>query len=456
MTFTCSYFFQFEKADLEEVEGSVSNLLTKTCQICRHEFQKKETSELVENTSMDIVVCDSCVYYIKPHTLLSEDENVNPDPTPKFLCDKCPKSFHNMYHLKRHLITHSDVRPFECKLCNQGFKRRDKLVSHFKRMHEGEPLDFSFLPNEEIENVDTSLIDKKCDRCGNNNGVVEIYLGDENSCINLCEVCNPSRLVEVNDNGVTEEEKLFSCEFCTKMFSRKDHATRHQLTHTSEKSFNCDFCDKSYTRKDKLLRHMLVHPEARPYLKHARRNGAVGDLKLQLPIFTCEFCGKKFKDKYTFEKHITVIHNQELSFPCHWCEEKFSSRELLKKHGETHRNGMTYRCFECDKVLLSSKSYRRHIDSHKTESPYKCETCSKSFKRKDKLKTHSLIHLDIRPYSCDLCHVAFKRKDKYFQHCKQLHTSNSDEEFMDLMQCDLCDESFACEDDLSEHKMTHY
>lgn len=353
------------------------------------------------------------------------------------------------------MITHSDLRPFECKLCNQGFKRRDKLVDHVKRIHEGEQLGLSFLPSEEIENVDTSVIHKKCDRCGNNNGVVEICLGNDNSSVHLCEVCNPSRLSEGNDNVVSEEPKLFSCEFCTKMFTRKDHVTRHKLIHTSDKTFNCDFCDKSYTRKDKLLRHLLVHPEARPYLKQARRNVNV-DSKAPLPIFSCEFCGKQFKDKYSFEKHITVIHNQELSFPCQWCEEKLASRELLRKHTETHRNGPMFQCPECDKVLLSSKSFRRHIDSHKAEAPYKCETCSKSFKRKDKLKTHSLTHLDIRPYSCDLCHVSFKRKDKYFQHCKQLHTSNSEEEFMDLNQCDVCDESFACEDDLSEHKMTHY
>lgn len=56
----------------------------------------------------------------------------------KFKCDVCQKCFTTKSSLKEHFITHIDYRPFMCKFCTAGFKRRQALQRHLKAQHSTE------------------------------------------------------------------------------------------------------------------------------------------------------------------------------------------------------------------------------------------------------------------------------------------------------------------------------
>ena len=58
-------------------------------------------------------------------------------PVRKHVC-WCGKSFPTSFKLRRHLTSHSDVRPFACTYpdCNGKFKARRQLRDHELRMHE--------------------------------------------------------------------------------------------------------------------------------------------------------------------------------------------------------------------------------------------------------------------------------------------------------------------------------
>ncbi|KAB0395196.1 hypothetical protein E2I00_018529 [Balaenoptera physalus] len=47
-----------------------------------------------------------------------------------FDCQECMKKFISANQLKRHMITHSEKRPYNCEICNKSFKRLDQVGAH--------------------------------------------------------------------------------------------------------------------------------------------------------------------------------------------------------------------------------------------------------------------------------------------------------------------------------------
>ncbi|KAJ1324710.1 hypothetical protein MN608_09413 [Microdochium nivale] len=47
----------------------------------------------------------------------------------------------------------------------------------------------------------------------------------------------------------------FQCSHCGRVFTRGEHCTRHERSHTHEKPFACRYCYKTYARKDLVTRH---------------------------------------------------------------------------------------------------------------------------------------------------------------------------------------------------------
>lgn len=48
----------------------------------------------------------------------------------------------------------------------------------------------------------------------------------------------------------------FECEYCGRLFARKDHVKNHERTHTGEKPFHCKECDKRFAKKYVMTRHL--------------------------------------------------------------------------------------------------------------------------------------------------------------------------------------------------------
>ncbi|KJX95523.1 C2H2 finger domain protein [Zymoseptoria brevis] len=52
-----------------------------------------------------------------------------------------------------------------------------------------------------------------------------------------------------------EKEKRYKCQFCNRAFSRSEHRSRHERSHTKERPFKCLKCRSTFVRRDLLLRH---------------------------------------------------------------------------------------------------------------------------------------------------------------------------------------------------------
>ncbi|XP_023678935.2 vascular endothelial zinc finger 1 isoform X3 [Paramormyrops kingsleyae] len=121
-------------------------------------------------------------------------------------CDMCGKAFRDVYHLNRHKLSHSDEKPFECPICQQRFKRKDRMTYHV-RSHDGD--------------VNKPYV---CSVCGKG-----FSRPDHLSC---------------HVKHVHSTERPFRCQVtaCTAAFATKDRLRSHMIRH--EGKVTCNVCGK--------------------------------------------------------------------------------------------------------------------------------------------------------------------------------------------------------------------
>ncbi|XP_037824066.1 zinc finger protein 90-like isoform X2 [Lucilia sericata] len=71
---------------------------------------------------------------VKPNTGFNNKYQRNPQ-TNMFHCVECLLEFKLQRNLIRHMLTHTDDRPFTCHLCLKSFKRKDNLQKHLRDVH---------------------------------------------------------------------------------------------------------------------------------------------------------------------------------------------------------------------------------------------------------------------------------------------------------------------------------
>ncbi|KAI0386209.1 fungal-specific transcription factor domain-containing protein [Hypomontagnella monticulosa] len=80
--------------------------------------------------------------------------------------------------------------------------------------------------------------------------------------------------------AVSQPERKYKCQFCNRAFSRSEHRSRHERSHTKERPFKCMKCRSTFVRRDLLLRHdRTVHAKDGGVPLHSdgkRRAGANG------------------------------------------------------------------------------------------------------------------------------------------------------------------------------------
>ncbi|RDW88623.1 hypothetical protein BP6252_00655 [Coleophoma cylindrospora] len=64
-----------------------------------------------------------------------------------------------------------------------------------------------------------------------------------------------SSMTAVLPKSALAPEKKYKCQFCNRAFSRSEHRSRHERSHTKERPFKCMKCRSTFVRRDLLLRH---------------------------------------------------------------------------------------------------------------------------------------------------------------------------------------------------------
>ncbi|KAM8745678.1 PR domain zinc finger protein 5 isoform 2-T2 [Acanthopagrus schlegelii] len=192
-----------------------------------------------------------------------------------FDCHACDKKFISTNQLKRHMITHSEKRPYTCEICSRSFKRLDQVTAHKIIHSEDKPY--------------------KCKLCGKEFAHRNVYK---------------------NHKKTHSEERPFQCEECKALFRTPFSLQRHLLIHNSERTFKCDQCDSTFKRKDTLNVHIqVVHDGHKKY--------------------KCDLCEKAFVTPSVLKSH-KKTHTGEKEKICPYCGQKFASNGTLRVHIRSH------------------------------------------------------------------------------------------------------------------------
>ncbi|XP_051567750.1 POZ (BTB) and AT hook-containing zinc finger 1 isoform X3 [Myxocyprinus asiaticus] len=199
--------------------------------------------------------------------------------------------------------------------------------------------------------------------------------------------------ISYNSAAQNEDEGLFSCGVCGKMFpddiQLRNHETQHGTVSTGAELVAVDGPTMISQSQPRFQGNGL--PTENRKRERTRRH------------VSCDLCGKVFRDVYHLNRH-KLSHSGEKPYACPVCGLRFKRKDRMSYHVRSHDGsvGKPYVCQSCGKGFSRPDHLNGHIKQvHTTERPHKCQICNASFATRDRLRSHLACHEDKIP--CQVC-----------------------------------------------------
>ena len=301
------------------------------CSLCDNTFSswvdlKKHTRTIHEGKKLHkCFFCDDTFSYWKALKKHIDTEHEGKKP---YNCILCATGFLIKKNLLRHIDTeHEGKKPHNCSLCSTGFLTKEKLLHHTVTVHEEKrPYKCSFC-DEHFKTIDGVQIHSG--KCVEHLKVSPKLGPGERACCTQCDKTYVTKSalrkhVEVFHLKI----KKFQCDQCPLNFASKNGFEYHVESQHQNKEHPCAKCDRIFKQKDCLKAHVLKHHEKRL-------------------DFKCEFCGSEFPTLMEVNRHIRVLHTNNVK--CELCDKILNNPTKLLQHKYIHHNEkhLLFRCDEC-------------------------------------------------------------------------------------------------------------
>ena len=271
-----------------------------------------------------------------------------------------------------------------------------------------------------------------------------------------------------------EVPKSLQCDVCLGEFSsaaalRRHRKYLHRVTikdivsydsdNTGTTDIDADCCGKGVKQKVKMEGGVRITPKQRHHCDQCsttfRSKYMIGKHKCSDTTFRCDECGKRYKSRGRYERHL-VIHNNTLLHKCSYCCEPCSSEESLSKHLADlhHKIQGNRRAVVSVKMTRQKGIMKKHnflsdtvVESVKVKTEpseqsnylYPCTVCKQTFVAMSHLKRHMLSHTDNpKTFCCNHCGIHFTREDTMKRHIASRHTKEHDEKTRTVTRAEEC------------------
>ncbi|XP_059528334.1 zinc finger protein ZFAT [Myotis daubentonii] len=169
--------------------------------------------------------------------------------------------------------------------------------------------------------------------------------------------------------------KIFTCEYCNKVFKFKHSLQAHLRIHTNEKPYTCAHCSYASAIKANLNVHLRKHTGEK---------------------FSCDLCAFTCLSKGHLKVHVERVH-KKVKQHCRFCKKKYSDVKNLIKHVRDAHDPQDPQVREAlDGLRLLTREGKRQL-------LYDCHVCERKFKNELDRDRHMLVHGDQWPFACELC-----------------------------------------------------
>ena len=324
-------------------------------------------------------------------------------------CATCAKPMGSWKEHQDHVAQeHGGVWKFKCGLCSTLFDSRKLERNHRK---------FCIYSKTQVPlQVSEDTTKSTCTFCG-----VLVDAQQVRHHMSECHAdkgmkCKHCPLIFFDNRALRSHElrmhgKKLPCDQCGKEFASKYWLKVHiegRHTENAKKPYQCPDCDLGFPTKSRLNLHSRVHNSVRPDLANQKKrvcevcaivvlaSGYMGHLRRMhgSEEIKCEHCGRTYRDKIPYERHIRMAHTY---VTCEECGSQFTKQQ-----------------------------YPRHILQYHTpemEKPFICKICNppKGFIKEYLYKEHLNIHTGERPFVCKYCPATFKNCANKFKHIREAH-----------------------------------
>ena len=265
----------------------------------------------------------------------------NPYRKYDFSCKICGKSNKHYVKIYSHVVSH--VGKFiHCTECNKSCKWPEP---HLKTRHSDHQS-----PRYTCEICDKEVI-----------GKASLERHKATHIMMYCDMCDfhcegqSNMYVHKDRKHFKRWKKEVVCPTCGKVLGSKDYLKDHMKIHEKDRQpLQCEFCDRTYITEHSLLNHQRA--------QHFEKK------------FVCDVCGQKFYTEFKQKAHYLRYHTDLKPFQCTECDYKTNNKRALEAHRSNHKPPK-YSCPFCGKKFIQKQSMDKHIMTHTGEKPYGCKDC---------------------------------------------------------------------------------